>query len=676
MALQIWSVICFMWLSSLQVTAQPPTNISINIAAIKLSKPQQNQNVSSTNEGLVEVLLNGGGNVWGSICGANRSASEVNIICQMMGYQNGQQTLKGQFGVGSKNFLLENMTCPSNAISLDNCTHYLLKTCGPQDDELYVKCNPTPSGGGSPYRLFFNPSQPPGYPSLQIPQPKLFNQTLNHVCQSSSSSINIRLFSGTGNDTYGMGYVQLNINGNWVFVCQNSWNEAAAIVACREMCFSSLGAAQSFIPYAGIVRNYVPDPTNPQIQVSEVKCNGNENSIFNCSFDLSPGLCLQTAQPTLAGVQCLPQNNTKINIPFPDVRCGDNVLSADFPLSTFPYITPYNVDFLPAVPASCVNKTSNNTLFRISVSVSGSCNTVLKDNLTHITYENTIRYVWLNNNLRSYQYINQRYQLICSIPKTNVVTNKYQPYTLSPLNTIYGVYDFSLRLELYTSNTFQTPVVTIGGTYLVEVGDWINAAVVMQSTDTRLKVVTVECDALPVLPMAATAPVEKLIHVKCPAHPSLSMYEIDNFKQGFRFQAIIFSGYSMAYIRCTADVCLANSTSCVRMCVNANAVGRRRREAGDQSAQVSSSNILFYNAKTRDFQQLKSQLASDHEQQESTKNGESTPNEIQHKPEESPSNLQADELVFANSLGNGSPECLYLNSLLAGVSVMVFLIYV
>ncbi|KAK6979575.1 deleted in malignant brain tumors 1 protein, partial [Biomphalaria glabrata] len=51
------------------------------------------------------------------------------------------------------------------------------------DDELYVKCNPTPSGGGSPYRLFFNPSQPPGYPSLQIPQPKLFNQTLNHVCQ-------------------------------------------------------------------------------------------------------------------------------------------------------------------------------------------------------------------------------------------------------------------------------------------------------------------------------------------------------------------------------------------------------------------------------------------------------------------------------------------------------------
>ncbi|KAK6979574.1 hypothetical protein BgiMline_020559, partial [Biomphalaria glabrata] len=65
---------------------QPPTNISINIAAIKLSKPQQNQNVSSTNEGLVEVLLNGGGNVWGSICGANRSASEVNIICQMMGY--------------------------------------------------------------------------------------------------------------------------------------------------------------------------------------------------------------------------------------------------------------------------------------------------------------------------------------------------------------------------------------------------------------------------------------------------------------------------------------------------------------------------------------------------------------------------------------------------------------
>ncbi|KAH9495714.1 hypothetical protein Btru_016121 [Bulinus truncatus] len=438
--------------------AQPPLNISVNIAAIRLSNPQSNQ----TNSGLVEVQLNDGGSVWGSICGRNRTVLEVNIICQMMGYQQGQQTFKGSFGVGSKNFLLENMTCPSNATSLDNCTHYFLKTCSSQDDELYVVCQPTPSGGGSPLKYFFTPSVQPGYPSLQIPQPALSSQIWGPVCQSNNSAIRVRIFSGDGNDTYGMGYVQLQVNGTWVYICQNNWNRAAAKVACREMCFSSLDLAQKFTPQPGIVRNYVPDPTNPTIAISEVICSGSENSIFDCNYTASAGLCLQSAQPTLAGIQCLPQNNTKIPVPHPEVACDNGVLSAIFYTSTFPYITQYNIDVIPAVPAACVNKTYNSTLFQISVDDSSSCGTILNDNGTHLTYENTIRYAWLNNNLKSYQYVNERYHLVCTIPKTNVVTNRYQPFTLSPLTNLYGQSDFALNNSLRQLNKHGLGICGLG----------------------------------------------------------------------------------------------------------------------------------------------------------------------------------------------------------------------
>ncbi|KAH9495713.1 hypothetical protein Btru_016120 [Bulinus truncatus] len=602
----------------------------------------------------------------------------------MMGYQNGQQTLKGNYGVGSKNFLLENMTCPLNATSLDNCTHYFLKTCGPQDDELYVSCNPTASGGGNPLMVFFTPSSQAGIPSLSGPTAVLSNQTLNHVCQSSSTPINVRIFSGSGNDTYGMGYIQMFINGYWVFVCQEGWNLAAAKVACQEMCFSSLGAALNFVPQPGIVRNYVPNPTNPSINVSDMTCSGNEASLFNCTFSRTPGLCLNSAQPTLAGVQCLPQNNTKITVPFPDVTCGNGVLSADFPLIKFPYITLYNVDFVPTPTVGCVNKTMGTTYFRASISVSINCGTVLKENATHLTYENTVRYVWLNNELRSYQYINQRYQLICSIPKTNEVTNRYQPYTLSPLNNLYGQYDFSLRLELYTTNTFQTPVTKIGGTYLVEVGDSINAAVVMQSDDNRLKVVTVECDALPVLPMAVSVPVEKLIHDKCPSHPSLTMYDLDNSKQGFRFQAILFSGYSMAYIKCTATVCLTTDASCKRMCGTSSGRKKRQTEPKSVDAQVQSLNILFYNSQSQDFQKLKSQLSSDsgavvHSSPTTTVSTEEISNlfptdEDSQNKDPQPASLQADELQIASILNQNSANHYKLNNMLPFCLIFVFIL--
>ncbi|KAH9495715.1 hypothetical protein Btru_016122 [Bulinus truncatus] len=236
-----------------------------------------------------------------------------------------------------------------------------------------------------------------------------------------------------------------------------------------------------------------------------------------------------------------------------------------------------------------------------------------------------------------------------------------------------------LTLELYTDITFETQVTMIGGTYLVEVGDWINAAIVMHSNDQRLKVVTVDCDALPVLPMATTVPVEKLIHNKCPSHPSLSMYELDNFKQGFRFQAIMFSGYSMTYIKCTATVCLSNSQSCARMCQSPDR--RRRRDTSDTNAvdkQIQSFNILLYDQQTQDFQKLKSQILSD--LVESTP--DQAPVDVHHLSVDNgqtdlsrASGLQADELQIANTLsGKGSAaNSLHLNCLLLLFSTLTLI---
>ncbi|CAL1538054.1 unnamed protein product [Lymnaea stagnalis] len=587
--------------------AQAPQYVNITVAALKISNPQ----VPGGADGLVEIQVDGGGQVWGTICGRNRTAQEVNIICTMLGYTSGNQMPRGGYGVGTKNFLMEKMSCPAGATSLDNCTHYLAKSCGPQDDELYVQCVGT---GGNTSVTYFTPSPVPGSQSgsNQAAAVVTVNQTYTHICQNPTNPINVRIFGSPANDTYGMGYVQVFLNGNWVFVCQEDWNEAAAIVFCREICFSQLASAANFVPRPGIVRNYIANPVNPLVQMSNVRCTGSESSILNCSYSSTSGLCVSVSQPTLAGVQCLPQNETKA-VPYPDISCSDGFLTAIFPQSRFPSMSLSNVDFLPVPPTTCSQKTFNGTSLRASVSLDSGCGTTLKDNSTHITYEYVIRYAWLNSQTAAFQYINQRYQLVCSIPKSNTVTNRYQPFTLSPLTSLYEQYNLSLRLELYTSDSFTNLLPNTGSVYLIEVGSWVNAAIVMDNPDPRLKLINVNVDALPVVPAVGAITVERLITDKCPTQSSLTMYDINNHKQGFRFQAIIFPGYSMVYLRATATICLTSDTSlaCARICGLAS--GRRKRDVGETSIDklVQSKTMVMVDTNNEEYQRLKASMAGD-----------------------------------------------------------------
>lgn len=585
---------------------QPPVTVQIRVAALKIS----NVNAGAS-DGLVEIQVDGGGQVWGSICGRNRTAQEVNIICGMLGYTSGNQMPKTGYGVGSKNFLIEKMDCPTGATSLDNCTHYLAKSCSPQDDELYVQCA---GPGGNTSVTYFTPSSMPGSQSQSVQSVVVTaNQTYSPVCANTGNqNSNVRIFGSPANDTYGMGYVQVLLNGNWVFVCQEDWNEAAAIVFCRQMCLLPLGSAVNFVPRPGIVRNYIANPTNPQVSVSNVRCQGNESSILNCSYNNSSGLCQAVNQPTLAGVQCLPLMEAKA-VPYPDISCNNGYLTAEFPQSRFPSMSLSNVDFLPVPPTNCYQKTSNGTSLRASVGLDSGCGTTLRDNSTHITYEYIIRYAWLNSQTAAFQYINQRYLLICSIPKSNVVTNRYQPFTLSPLTSLYEMYNFSLRLELYTSDSFTNLLPNTGSAYLIEVGSWVNAAIVMDNPDPRLKLINLNVDALPVMPTSNSITVERLITDKCPTQSTLTMYDLNNHKQGFRFQAVIFPGYSMVYLRATATICLTSDTSlaCSRIC--GLATGRRKRQAGDTSIDklVQSKTIVLVEADNPDYQRLKASLAAD-----------------------------------------------------------------
>ena len=82
----------------------------------------------------------------------------------------------------------------------------------------------------------------------------------------------VRLVDGDGSYR---GRLEIKYTGEWGTVCNKNFNNAAASVVCRQLGYIEAYRVQSFRS----------GPAGGFIWLENVKCNGNEASILECSYD-------------------------------------------------------------------------------------------------------------------------------------------------------------------------------------------------------------------------------------------------------------------------------------------------------------------------------------------------------------------------------------------------------
>eukprot|EP00057_Strongylocentrotus_purpuratus_P010407 XP_011664881.1 PREDICTED: soluble scavenger receptor cysteine-rich domain-containing protein SSC5D-like [Strongylocentrotus purpuratus] len=182
-------------------------------------------NVAS--EGRVEVVYN---DEWGTICDDDWDIDDARVICRQLGYTNAEKaTLEASFGGGSGVIWLDDVMCDGTEPSIFTC---------PSSEWGDHNCEHTEDAGV--------------------------------ICTDDGSS-QIRLVDGS--DSRG-GRLEIYFEGSWGTVCDDSWDEVDAEVACQELGF------------VGVEDHKATYPTGEErIWLDDVHCEGGESSIRYCSHN-------------------------------------------------------------------------------------------------------------------------------------------------------------------------------------------------------------------------------------------------------------------------------------------------------------------------------------------------------------------------------------------------------
>ncbi|VDI37011.1 Hypothetical predicted protein [Mytilus galloprovincialis] len=147
-------------------------------------------------EGTVEINVNG---EWGTICGSYFDMNDAEVICRMAGYSRALQAYSNaHFGPGNGSVILSTLKCSGNENIIDSCGSdgwYKTGTCAHSTDAGVV--------------------------------------CLRHANKYTTEGI--RLVGGAGPFE---GRVELNINGQWGTICDNSFDLPDAEVICKMAGYS------------------------------------------------------------------------------------------------------------------------------------------------------------------------------------------------------------------------------------------------------------------------------------------------------------------------------------------------------------------------------------------------------------------------------------------------------
>ncbi|XP_019616489.1 PREDICTED: deleted in malignant brain tumors 1 protein-like [Branchiostoma belcheri] len=213
---------------------------------------------SGPNQGRVEVRPADSFR-WGTVCDNGFDLEDAEVVCRMLGYPNAYRVHPNAFfGTGTGPIYLEDLQCDGTESSLFYCSHkgWRVHDCSPRHgDDVGVVCD-----------------------------------TLC-LCLDTSR---IRLVGGSSRKE-GRIEVRPADSMTWGTVCHNQFDMKDADVVCKMLGY----------PSAQLVRNYAYfGPGRGPIYMDNLRCNGDENSLFNCSY---PGWMindLNCSHDQAAGVEC------------------------------------------------------------------------------------------------------------------------------------------------------------------------------------------------------------------------------------------------------------------------------------------------------------------------------------------------------------------------------------
>ncbi|XP_019631612.1 PREDICTED: deleted in malignant brain tumors 1 protein-like [Branchiostoma belcheri] len=218
---------------------------------------------SGPNEGRVEVRP-ADSSRWGTVCHNGFDLKDAEVVCRMLGYANVYRVRpNAYFGEGTGPIYLEDLQCDGTESSLFNCSHrgWWVHDCKHGDD-VGVVCG----------------------------------TYIEHlvICYHFNVDSRIRLVGGSS-QSEGRVEVRPADSMTWGTVCHNQFDMKDADVVCKMLGY----------PSAQQVRNNAYfGPGRGPIFMDDLHCNGDETSLFNCSY---PGWMihdLNCRYDQAAGVEC------------------------------------------------------------------------------------------------------------------------------------------------------------------------------------------------------------------------------------------------------------------------------------------------------------------------------------------------------------------------------------
>jgi len=171
-------------------------------------------------EGRLEVYYNGR---WGTVCDDYFSDVAAGVVCYMLGYGRVGRFIRNRYGAGSGTIWLHNVRCSGSETNIADCSH---------------------RGWGI--------------------------HGCRHYEDVSVSCLGVRLVGG---ESLREGRLEVYYNGTWGTVCDDGFNDAAARVVCYSLGYGRIGRSAGNRYGAG----------NGTIWLDELRCNGRETSIADCS---------------------------------------------------------------------------------------------------------------------------------------------------------------------------------------------------------------------------------------------------------------------------------------------------------------------------------------------------------------------------------------------------------
>ncbi|XP_076002841.1 lysyl oxidase homolog 3B isoform X2 [Genypterus blacodes] len=199
-------------------------------------------------EGVVEVKHK---DSWVQICDLGWTIKNTHVVCGMLGFPHERKVNKNFYKLYLErqrhHFHIHSVACTGTEVHLAACPLEFNKP------NSTITC-----AGGMPAVVSCMPGP-------------LFTQNIG-IKKKLKISSNVRLKGGA---KVGEGRVEVLKENEWGTVCDDRWNLQSASVVCRELGF---GSAKEALTGARMGQGMGP------IYMNEVKCVGQEKSIWNCTF--------------------------------------------------------------------------------------------------------------------------------------------------------------------------------------------------------------------------------------------------------------------------------------------------------------------------------------------------------------------------------------------------------